>query len=306
MNWQLAQPSNSVTDAQKTFLLFDYFFFASIIYLLLEYNLKKIKYRNLRHRAKCNLVIVVFAYGFLVLIMYYWTGMIRTAAGILVLQYFIVYLLSTFLGHALMMFNDQLEKEGQIEQLKTENLQSRYDALRNQINPHFFFNSLNGISSLIRKGNDDDTLSFVTKMSDVFRYILQSEKKCVVNLQDEIEFIGAFKYMLETRFANKLEFNIEIEELHKNYKIPVLTMLPLIDNIVVHNVIDSLNKMVVNIYINNKSELTISNPIQPKLIEPVTNGTGLENLENRYTLLMLKKIRIENDGKTFSVMLPLI
>jgi LytS/YehU family sensor histidine kinase len=198
-----------------------------------------------------------------------------------------------------------MRKETEIEQLKTENLQSRYVALTNQINPHFFFNSLNGLTSLIRKKNEENALEYVNKMSDVFRYILQSDKKGLVTLGEELDFVNAFFFMMEIRFANKLVFNINVECEKRVLKIPVLSLLPLIDNVVVHNIIDSEHKMEVNICLNDQMELSVSNPIFPKLSAPTTNGTGLKNLENRFSLLMDRKIRIINDGKRFCVYLPL-
>ncbi len=192
-----------------------------------------------------------------------------------------------------------------IEQLKIENLESRYAALTNQINPHFFFNSLNGLSSLVRKKKEENTIAYIDKLSDVFRYILQSEKKGLVTLREELEFMQAFRYMMEVRFANKLVINIGVEEDKMDLKVPVLTLLPLVDNVVVHNTIDSEHKMVVTIQLNEQFELMVSNPVFPKLTLPDTNGTGLKNLENRFSLLMNKKIRIENDGTTFCVFLPL-
>lgn len=93
----------------------------------------------------------------------------------------------------------------------------------NQINPHFFFNSLNGISSLIRKKNDENTLLYVTKLSDIFRYILQSDKKNLVPLSEELAFIEAFQHVMVVRFANKLTFTIEVPEDKRNLRIPVLS-----------------------------------------------------------------------------------
>ena len=95
-----------------------------------------------------------------------------------------------------MLYHNQREKDQLIENLRVENLQSRCDALVNQINPHFFFNSLNGISSLIRKKNDENTLLYVTKLSDIFRYILQSDKKNLVPLSEELAFIEAFQHVM--------------------------------------------------------------------------------------------------------------
>ena len=193
----------------------------------------------------------------------------------------------------------------EIGRLRSENLQSRCDALANQINPHFFFNSLNSLAALVRRGDERVTLDFIDKLSDVFRYILQSDKKGLVSLEEELEFVDAFKYMMEVRFANKIRFVIEVPQEERGRLLPVLSLLPLIDNIVVHNTIDSEHLMTVSITMNDKKELVVSNPIYPKLTPPRTNGTGLKNLSNRFELLVKRTVRIENDGKHFSVYLPM-
>lgn len=192
-----------------------------------------------------------------------------------------------------------------IEDLTVQNLQSRYDALTNQINPHFFFNSLNGLTSLIRKRNEEITLTYVNKLSDVFRYILQSDKKGLVTLAEELAFVEAFRYMMEVRFANKLEYNVKVDSSKLTARLPVLSILPILDNVVVHNMIDSNHKMVIEIYSNDNNELVIASPIYPKLVTPVTNGTGLKNLESRFLLLMDKPIKVTDNGSIFSVYLPL-
>mgnify|MGYP001513594788 CR=1 FL=1 len=189
--------------------------------------------------------------------------------------------------------------------LSVSKRQAQYLALQNQINPHFFFNSLNGISSLIRKKNDENTLLYVTKLSDIFRYILQSDKKNLVPLSEELAFIEAFQHVMVVRFANKLTFTIEVPEDKRNLRIPVLSLLPLVENVTVHNIIDSEHRMDILIRLNERMELVVSNPIYPKLTLPDTNGTGLKNLENRFLLLMNKQIRVESDEDEFQVYLPL-
>lgn len=149
----------------------------------------------------------------------------------------------------------------EIQRLKSENLQSRYDALMGQINPHFLFNSLGGISALIRKKDDNRTLRYVDELSDIFRYILQSERKGMVGLGEELQFVEAFRYVMEVRFEDKLSFDIRVDERAKNtYKLPALSLLPLIDNVVVHNQIDTDHKMIVSVSINGREELVVSIP----------------------------------------------
>ena len=154
--------------------------------------------------------------------------------------------------------------------LSVSKRQAQYLALQNQINPHFFFNSLNGISSLIRKKNDENTLLYVTKLSDIFRYILQSDKKNLVPLSEELAFIEAFQHVMVVRFANKLTFTIEVPEDKRNLRIPVLSLLPLVENVTVHNIIDSEHRMDILIRLNERMELVVSNPIYPKLTLPDT------------------------------------
>lgn len=147
---------------------------------------------------------------------------------------------------------------------------------------------------------------YVHQLSDIFRYILQNDRKGLVSLREELEFMLSFQYVMEVRFANKLTFSVRVEEERKDLlMLPVLSLLPLVDNVVVHNRIDSEHKMEISIVLNEQDELVVSNPVYPKLSAPDTNGTGLANLESRFTLLMNKQIRIESTEETFRVCLPL-
>jgi len=288
-----------------TFFMLRYAFLASLTAILVKINLQKLQNSSFRKRLIYSSIIALgcFAlYGALSFSIFNWV----THYGSLVLfQFFMVALLSSLYGYIINLYNEKRNKEQQIEELTIKNLQSSYDALTNQINPHFFFNSLNGLTSLIRKKNDEITLTYVNKLSDVFRYILQSDKKGLITLAEELVFVDSFRYMMEVRFATKLKYTIDIDQNVLDYKLPVLSILPILDNIVVHNRIDSDHKMNVHLYINAKAELVVSNPIYPKLAAPLTNGTGLKNLEGRFMLLMGKPIKIENDGITFNVYLPL-
>lgn len=303
--WDLKFFNEKYNTPYIFYFLFRYIYFTVLIFILAIYNLKKTETQHLQKRLFYTFMITSIAYGIYVFI----TSMAEYKAdwygSTLLFQFFIVWLLTAFTGHLILLTNEKQKKELEIEQLKTENLQSRYVALTNQINPHFFFNSLNGLSSLIRKKNEDNAIEYVNKLSDVFRYVLQSDKKSLVTLGEELECVKALFYMMEVRFANKLVFHIQVKDENKNLKIPVLSLLPIIDNVVVHNIIDSEHKMAVLIYLNKEMELSVSNPVYPKQTAPNTNGTGLKNLENRFMLLMNKKIRIMNDGKTFTVCLPL-
>ena len=303
--WELSFLDNEERTTHIVFFTFRYLFFASLIWILIRFNLRKFKMYSARKRFWSVFLISAIAYLLYVATSYLCCTKADCFTSILLFQFLVVCIVCTFLGHVSFLYSVQRKKEQEIELLRIENLESRCNALANQINPHFFFNSLNGLTALIRRKDDEVTLEYVNKLWDVFRYILQSDKKGLVTLKEELEFVDAFRYMMAVRFANKLVFDIEVDDDKMDLKIPVLSLLPIIDNVVVHNTIDSQHKMTISFRFNENLELVVTNPVYPKLTPPVTNGTGLRNLENRFSLLMNEQIRIEDKGDTFSIYLPL-
>lgn len=303
--WELSFIKGTQQIYHLLFFVFRYVYFCILFLILIKFNLQRWVVQTLSKRFLYNALICLAGYLIFIGVSFLFYPKASHFGSILLFQYFVVCALCTLIGYINLLYVEQRKKEQEIERLKIENLQSRCDALANQINPHFFFNSLNGLTSLIRKKNDETTLTYVNKLSDVFRYILQSDKKGLVTLAEELEFVDAFRYMMEVRFANKLAYKVTVDQDVLTSKLPVLSILPLLDNVVVHNRIDSDHKMLVTIYLNEDKELVVSNPIYPKLSSPVTNGTGLRNLEHRFRLLLNKQIRIEDSGDIFSVYLPL-
>lgn len=303
--WELSFLKGTQQIYHLLFFAFRYIYFCILILVLIKFNLQLFIVQSFNKRFLYNALICLIGYLIFIGVSFLFYAKASHFGSIVLFQYFVVCALCTLIGYINLLYTEQRNKEQEIERLKIENLQSRYDALTNQINPHFFFNSLNGLTSLIRKKNDEITLTYVNKLSDVFRYILQSDKKGLVTLAEELEFVDSFRYMMEVRFATKLAYRVTVDQDILSSKLPVLSILPLLDNVVVHNRIDSDHKMEVAIFLNEKKELVVSNPIYPKLSLPVTNGTGLRNLEHRFLLLMNKQIRIEDNGRIFSVYLPL-
>ena len=196
--------------------------------------------------------------------------------SVLILQFVVICGLGMLTGHISLLRQERMRMVSEVERLRTENLQSQCSALAGQVNPHFFFNSLSGISSLVRGGDNKRTLEYIDELADVFRYTLHSSDKGMVPLSDELAFAESFRYVLEVRYAGKLTIDIQIDHQHKNqYMLPVLTLLPVIENVIVHNRIDSAHTMTVTIGINEHGELVVSNPIHPKQQQPKTNGTQL-------------------------------
>ena len=306
--WNLERLAEGEEAGFWVFFAFRMAWFYGLFHFQLRYNLRRIGNvsfvrrfaRNFLYTLAWCTVFVGLSYGLPLLGVQ--TGYV---GNILLFQFFVACLLCAFIGYISVLYDSRREQEQEIERLKIERLQSRCDALVNQINPHFFFNSLNGIQSLVRKGNDDDTLSYVSQLSDIFRYILQSDRKGLVSLDEELAFIRAFRHVMEVRFKGKLAFAIDVPAKKRRLQLPVLSLLPLVENVTVHNMIDSDHRMNISIRLNDCDELEISNPVYPKMTPPDTNGTGLQNLRNRFELMMHKEIRVETDGATFCVTLPL-
>ena len=215
----------------------------------------------------------------------------------------LIIMLSIFLLHLL---DKKQEMKLEYEKIKVEKLQNSYNALMGQINPHFFFNSLNGLDSLIRTGEQEKPLEYLEGLSNVFRYILQSDHKTLVTLNEELNFVNAYTYLLSVRYENKLFFSIQVAEPCLPKKLPILSLLPLIENAVKHNIISMQHPLRIKIYTVSESLLVVSNPIQPKMEDYVCSGIGLKNIQGRYLMLTGENIYIEKSNGYFKVFLPLL
>ena len=191
------------------------------------------------------------------------------------------------------------------ERLKTENLSTRYNMLVGQINPHFFFNSLNSLAMLVREKDEERALEYIDQLSYTFRYIIQNGQSELTTLRDEIEFARAYIYLFKIRYADKLFFDVEIDPKYESWQLPALSLQPLIGNAVKHNSITTKKPLRVSIRTVD-GVLEIENPKQPKLdVEPST-GIGLDNLRSRWEIVVHQHIEIIDDESRFLVRLPLI
>lgn len=190
------------------------------------------------------------------------------------------------------------------ERLKNENLTTRYNMLVGQINPHFFFNSLNTLAMLVREEQDEKALTYIDQLSYTFRYIIQNGQSTLMTLDEELKFIEAYGYLFKIRYADKLFFDIDVESKYLTWTLPALSLQPLVGNAVKHNAITRSRPLHVRIRTVD-GRLEVSNPISPKLEAEPSTGIGLENLCNRWRLITGCDIEICNDGKTFTVRLPL-
>lgn len=190
------------------------------------------------------------------------------------------------------------------EQLKNENLTTRYNMLVGQINPHFFFNSLSSLAMLIREKEVEKSLTYIDRLSYTFRYIIQNGQSTLITLDEELKFVEAYGYLFEVRYAGKLFFDVEIDPCYRQWLLPALSLQPLVGNAVKHNAITTARPMRISIRAH-EGVLTVSNPVVPKLEAEPSTGIGLENLRNRWRLIAGCDIEITNRDGVFTVRLPL-
>ena len=190
------------------------------------------------------------------------------------------------------------------ERLKNENLTTRYNMLVGQINPHFFFNSLNSLSMLVREKLDDKALTYIDQLSYTFRYIIQNGQNTWMTLGEELDFIEAYGYLFKIRYADKFFFDIDVPAECRAWLLPALSLQPLVGNAVKHNAITKSNPLRISIRTDGEW-LEVSNPKTPKLEPEPSTGIGLENLRSRVRLIAGRDIEVIDGETTFTVRVPL-
>lgn len=191
------------------------------------------------------------------------------------------------------------------EEFQKETVKAELTTLKNHLDPHFLFNNLNILSSLISK-DKDLSQSYLEKFADVYRNILQSSKEELVTLHDELCFIASYLYLLEIRFEDTIQTFIDVETPdHKKY-LPPLTLQMLIENAIKHNAISEIRPLKIHISSQN-GFIVVKNNYQPKKLEiKNSNNSGLENIKKRYSYFTNKKVQVFQNPENFIVKIPLV
>lgn len=190
------------------------------------------------------------------------------------------------------------------ERLKNEYLTTRYNMLVGQINPHFFFNSLNSLAMLVRERHDEKALDYIDQLSYTFRYIIQNGQSTLIPLGEELDFIRAYGYLFKIRYADKLFVDIDVPEAFRSWLLPALSLQPLVGNAVKHNAITTAKPLRITIRVRD-AYLEVSNPKAPKLDAEPSTGIGLENLRSRVHLITGRDIVVIDTEAEFTVRVPL-
>ncbi|MEO1711754.1 MAG: histidine kinase [Bacteroidota bacterium] len=194
----------------------------------------------------------------------------------------------------------QMEKE----QYKKDAIQAQLHGLRAQVNPHFLFNSLNSLIYLIPE-DQKKAVHFVQKLSNVYRYILETRDTELISVREELSFLEAYRFLLKVRFEENLSVHIDIPEAYQEHLILPLSLQLLLENAIKHNIISDANPLAINLKVH-KEYLEIRNNLQKKSSPMESTGTGLENVRRRYQFFTPKTVVVQETAENFTVRIPLL
>ena len=189
------------------------------------------------------------------------------------------------------------------EEHKRAALAARYEALKNQVNPHFLFNSFNVLSNLVYK-DADLANEFIQQLSKVYRYVLETQQQELISLEQEMEMLRAYLFLLEIRFGKGIEVTTNVTVGPDDAVVP-LTLQMLTENAVKHNIASKKQPLRLSITRHNGT-LTIENSLQIKGNDQSSLGVGLPNIQERYRYLCGQELQVETDARTFSVKVPIL
>ncbi|MCX6302819.1 MAG: histidine kinase [Bacteroidia bacterium] len=189
------------------------------------------------------------------------------------------------------------------EKLKREKLAIEYEALKNQVNPHFLFNSLTALSSLVYK-DQEKAVTFIREFSNVFRYVLECREKEVVDFVTEKKLLESISYLYHIRYEDSLQININLPDAEDKFIIPMALQM-LLENAIKHNAIAADRPLIVKIH-EEEDYVIVRNNLQPRKTEIVSSKIGLENIKSRYKYLSDKDVLVEISNEEFVVKIPVL
>jgi|GEM_PF-378846 len=214
-----------------------------------------------------------------------------------------VFLLAILVANLLIIIQKMQQAQAENIRLAEEKSRAELSALKEQISPHFFFNTLSTLSTIVRNSMKDDALTFIDRMSQTYRYTL-SLKKDLVTVGEELDFLDAYVFLLQERYGDKLVFKNEVGKSAHDYYIPPMSLQLLAENAIRHNIITRESPLLIRVFIE-EGMICLENDLREKLPED-TPGIGLKNLSDRYRLLAGEDIVITKKKGKFRVYLPLI
>jgi two-component system, LytTR family, sensor kinase len=212
----------------------------------------------------------------------------------------------TFLMEGISRYQDWKRNWEETEKLKKTYKQSQLQGLKSQVNQHFLFNSLNSLSSLIQE-DEEKAEEFLNEMSRVYRYMLRMDEEQMVTLETELKFIRSYRHLLKARYGAGLELEIDVSEEDLGKWLPPLTLQVIVENAFSHNAVSKESPLVITISSQGYNNIKVSNNVQPKIITTaLDNDTAMDNLVNKYALLIDSPLRIDETSAARDIYLPLL
>jgi hypothetical protein len=232
---------------------------------------------------------------------------IQLSDEVLTTLYYLILLVyvPAFAEFAVFLLNRWRTSLAEMEKYKKENAEYRFETLRTQVNPHFLFNSLNTLSSLMYEDREK-AAGFIRDLSDVYRYVLENRSRETIALHEEVKFIRSFVYLYQLRFDNKLNVEIDISESLQDKQIAPMTLQLLVENAVKHNIVSVKKPLEISVTANESGYLTVRNNLQKKPAGMVSSEIGLKNITSRYAYLTDKPVEVLETESEFIVRVPLI
>jgi phosphopantetheine adenylyltransferase len=191
----------------------------------------------------------------------------------------------------------------ELERTKMDNLAAQYELLKQQVNPHFLFNSLNTLKYMV-ENSDEHSVDFILKLSDFYRFTLESRKLDLIPVSEELKTLEAYIFLQKARFEDGLDISINIDKALYSSSMPPFTLQLLIENCIKHNIVSLEKPLKVRIY-SDKEFIIVENKVQLKRTKEASAGVGLENIKQRYLHLVDKKVIVEPGDTLFTIKLPI-
>lgn len=312
-----------ITNSRYTIpqLLLSYMYFIAVAWIVWQGNVRLVYFIRKRYEWRYKqyyknilflfLANVIYSGSVSIVLLRIWKSFskeIYTGWGPVMSTVLIIIIAACFITNIYEIIFLNQEREYNVtraEQLNIAKAQAELEALKNQIDPHFIFNSLNTLSFLITRDPQSARL-YNDTLAKVYRYILGNKDKDLVLLREEVEFISNYFYLLKIRFSEAVNMEIEITDLAaEDFLIPPISLQTLVENAIKHNEFTDNNPLTINVSVLS-NYVIIKNPIKPKNYASPTSRIGLNNLDNRYKLITKRNIIIENNFRFFTVKLPIL
>lgn len=194
----------------------------------------------------------------------------------------------------------------EVEQIQKEKMRSQLDSLKNHLDPHFLFNNLNILSSLIDKDKAASKI-FIEKFAEVYRSLLRSKSDDLILLQEELEFIDTYMYLIRVRFENNIQFVNKVSGAARSKMLPPLTLQMLLENAIKHNLISESQPLQIELLEGQDDYLVMRNTLHKKMVvAKESHGSGLGNIQYRYAPFTDKPVRVQKSNNHFEVHIPLL